>query len=80
MKIFFAVISTIFKTVVGEEAQRVFSDAQAILKKVIEEHTLQAVGMVAFYPANSCIDDILVFDEQRNKHLATFYGLRQQVF
>ncbi|XP_065662214.1 methionine synthase isoform X2 [Hydra vulgaris] len=64
--------------IIGEEAQRVFNDAQVILKKVIEEHTLQAVGMVAFYPANSNVDDILVFDDQHNEHIATFYGLRQQ--
>uniref|UniRef100_T2M684 Methionine synthase n=1 Tax=Hydra vulgaris TaxID=6087 RepID=T2M684_HYDVU len=64
--------------IIGEEAQRVFNDAQVILKKVIKEHTLQAVGMVAFYPANSNVDDILVFDDQHNEHIATFYGLRQQ--
>ena len=65
---------------IGEEAKRVFADAQAMLKKVINENLLQAHGEVAFYPANSCGDDIKLFDDlQQKNHIATLYGLRQQV-
>ena len=65
---------------IGEEAKRVFADAQAMLKKVINENLLQAHAEVAFYPANSCGDDIKLFDDlQQKNHIATLYGLRQQV-
>ena len=65
---------------IGEEAKRVFADAQAMLKKVINENLLQAHAEVAFYPAHSCGDDIKLFDDlQQKNHIATLYGLRQQV-
>ena len=51
-----------------------------MLKKVIIENLLQTHGEVAFYPANSCGDDIKLFDNLHQKnHIATLYGLRQQV-
>ncbi|KAI8063784.1 methionine synthase [Gongronella butleri] len=64
---------------VGPEARRVFDDAQAMLKDIIKNKSLQARGIVGFYPANAVGDDIEVYtDETRDEVAATFYGLRQQ--
>ena len=64
---------------VGEQARRLFEDAQAMLKEIVDNKSLKAVGVVAFYPAHSVQEDVEVFeDESREKKVATFYGLRQQ--
>lgn len=45
---------------VGKEAKKLYDDAQAMLKKVIAEKSLQAKAVVGFYPANSVGDDIVL--------------------
>jgi 5-methyltetrahydrofolate--homocysteine methyltransferase len=45
---------------VGIEAKKLYDDAQAMLKKVIAEKSLQAKAVVGFYPANSVGDDIIL--------------------
>ena len=66
--------------VVGEEATRVFNDAQAMLKKIIDGRWLTAHAIVGFWPANSVHDDdiALYADESRQDVVLTWYGLRQQ--
>ena len=65
--------------VVGEQAQRVFADGQAMLKKIIEGRWLQASGVMALLPANSVGDDIEFYtDDTRSEVAMTWYGLRQQ--
>ncbi|MGX9935366.1 methionine synthase [Advenella kashmirensis] len=66
--------------VVGEQARKLFEDAQAMLKKVVEQRWLSAGGVIAFYPANSVNhEDIEVYaDESREKVLFTWRNLRQQ--
>jgi 5-methyltetrahydrofolate--homocysteine methyltransferase len=66
--------------VVGAEATRVFADAQAMLKRLIEGRWLQANGMMAIYPANTVNDDDIEIytDESRSQVAMTWYGLRQQ--
>ncbi|CAM3798704.1 methionine synthase [Paracidovorax anthurii] len=65
--------------VVGEQAQRVFADGQAMLKRLIEGRWLQASGVMALLPANSVGDDIAFYtDESRTQVAMTWYGLRQQ--
>jgi len=65
--------------VVGVEARKVFADAQAMLKKIIEEKWLTAKAVYGFYPANRVGDDIEVYaDESRNEVIKTFHHLRQQ--
>ncbi len=65
--------------VVGQEAQRVFADGKAMLKKIIEGRCLQASGVMALLPANSVGDDIEFYtDETRSQVAMTWYGLRQQ--
>lgn len=65
--------------VVGEEAARLFEDAQMLLKTVVRERLLTAKGVIGFWPAGSKGDDILLYtDETRTRTLATIHTLRQQ--
>ncbi len=66
--------------VVGEQARKLFEDAQAMLKKVVEQRWLSAGGVIAFYPANSVNhEDIEIYtDESRSEVLFTWRNLRQQ--
>ena len=66
--------------VVGEQAQRVLADGQALLKKIIDGRWLTANAVVALYPANTVNDDDIAFytDESRTDVAMTWYGLRQQ--
>ncbi len=65
--------------VVGVEATRVFADAQAMLKKIVDNRWLSASGVMGLYPANSVGDDIEFYtDETRSEVAMTWYGLRQQ--
>ncbi len=65
--------------VVGEEAKKVFADAQAMLKQIIDEKWLTAKAIYGFYPANRVGDDIEVYtDDTRTEVLYRFHHLRQQ--
>jgi 5-methyltetrahydrofolate--homocysteine methyltransferase len=46
--------------VVGEQAKKVFDDAQALLKRIVDEKLLTARGVYGFWPAVSQGDDIVV--------------------
>lgn len=64
----------------GEAARQLFSDAQAMLKKIIDEKWFRPRAVIGFWPANSVGDDIRLFtDENRRQELATFFTLRQQL-
>uniref|UniRef100_A0A8C0VJ87 Methionine synthase n=1 Tax=Cyanistes caeruleus TaxID=156563 RepID=A0A8C0VJ87_CYACU len=67
---------------VGEEAKRVYNDAQDLLKTLINEKKLQARGVVGFWPAQSVQDDIYLYAVEEavgsSEPVAKFYGLRQQ--
>ena len=45
---------------VGEQARKVFDDAQTLLKRIVEEKLLTARGIYGFWPAMSEGDDIVV--------------------
>lgn len=66
--------------VVGEAATKVFAEAQAMLKKMIEGRWLNASGVIALMPANSVNDDDIEIytDESRSEVAFTWYGMRQQ--
>jgi 5-methyltetrahydrofolate--homocysteine methyltransferase len=65
---------------VGAEAQKLFNDAQDMLKRLVAEKWVRASGVVGFWPANSAGDDITLFTDETRKHeLATLYTLRQQI-
>jgi 5-methyltetrahydrofolate--homocysteine methyltransferase len=67
---------------VGAEARKLYDDAQAMLKQIIEGKWLQARGVVGIYPANAVGDDVEVYpaaeDTSRGKPIAKFCMLRQQ--
>ena len=66
--------------VVGEAARDLYADAQAILKKIIDERWYEARGVVGFWPANADGDDIVLYtDESRTTELDRLYTLRQQM-
>ncbi|HYC67821.1 methionine synthase [Brevundimonas sp.] len=66
--------------IVGEAARDLFRDAQAMLKRIVEERWYTARGVVGFWPANARGDDVVVWsDESRTTELARFHGLRQQM-
>ncbi|WP_205758578.1 methionine synthase [Qingshengfaniella alkalisoli] len=63
----------------GEAARALFADAQAMLKRIIEEKWFRPRAVVGFWPANAVGDDIHLFtDDSRTQTLDTFYTLRQQ--
>jgi 5-methyltetrahydrofolate--homocysteine methyltransferase len=63
----------------GEEARKLFADAQAMLDRLVREKSIRASGVLGLFPANSAGDDIEVYaDEDRSSVLAVFRTLRQQ--
>jgi len=63
----------------GEEATKLFADAQTMLKQIIKEDWLQAKAVIGLYPANNVGDDIEIYtDETRSEVLTKFFNLRQQ--
>ncbi len=65
--------------VVGEAARKLLVDGQAMLKRLVAAQWLSANAVLAFYPANSRGDDIVVWrDEAREQALFVWHGVRQQ--
>ncbi|GGF01281.1 methionine synthase [Hymenobacter cavernae] len=64
----------------GEAATKLFEDAQAMLRKVIDEKLLTARAVVGFWPANTVgYDTIEVYADDSREQVATeFFTLRQQ--
>ncbi len=63
----------------GEEARKLFDDANRMLDRIQKEKLLTAKGIIGFFPANSAGDDIELYsDEKRKKIIATFRNLRNQ--
>ncbi|XP_073483730.1 methionine synthase isoform X1 [Aquarana catesbeiana] len=67
---------------VGEEARRVYDDAQNLLQFVISQKKFEARGLVGIWPAQSMQDDILLYAGEdvlsSLEPIAIFHGLRQQ--
>ncbi|WED21581.1 methionine synthase [Vibrio sp. JC009] len=64
---------------VGEEAKKLFSDANNWLDKIEAEKLFKASGICGLFPANSAGDDIEVYtDESRSEVAKVLYHLRQQ--
>jgi 5-methyltetrahydrofolate--homocysteine methyltransferase len=66
---------------VGEEARKLFENAQAMLRRIIDEKWLEARGVVGFYPASTVNhDDIEVYSPEENGQvLGKLHTLRQQI-
>jgi 5-methyltetrahydrofolate--homocysteine methyltransferase len=66
--------------IVGTEATKLFADAQALLKRIIDENRFQPQAVLTFWPANSVGDSVEIYtDESRTQVLHTFHFLRQQL-
>ena len=72
--------------VVGEEAKKLFADAQEMLAKMIEEKWVEARAVFGLFPANSIGDDIEIYappptssPEGRGALRMTSHHLRQQM-
>lgn len=63
--------------IVGMEATRLFSDARAMLEKIITRNLLRPMGVVGFFPAFRSVDDVVLTD-QHGEAVETLHFLRQQ--
>lgn len=64
----------------GEAARQLWEDAQAMLKRVVEERWFNPKAVIGFWPANAVGDDIRLYTgESRQEALTTLHGLRQQL-
>ncbi|CAM3686891.1 methionine synthase [Rouxiella silvae] len=65
--------------IVGEEAKRLFQDANDLLDKLSNEKLLNPRGVFGLFPANRVGDDIEIYrDESRDEVLVVSHHLRQQ--
>lgn len=64
--------------VVGEEAKKVFADAQQMLNNIISENWITNKAVYGLFPANSVGDDIEIYDLETGEKIATQHTLRQQ--
>ena len=66
--------------VVGEEASKLFEDAQVMLYKIVSEKWFSAQGVYGLFPANSIgHDDVEIYtNDKRDGLLMTLHSLRQQ--
>lgn len=62
----------------GEEAKKLFDDAQKMLQQIIKEKWLTAKGVIGIFPAKSDGDDIEVYKNVNKNKAVTFYSIRQQ--
>lgn len=61
----------------GKEAKKLYDDAQALLKKVIDEKWITARGVIGIFNALSYNEFINVYTE-RGEKITTFHQIRQQ--
>ncbi|MDB6095368.1 MAG: metH [Verrucomicrobia bacterium] len=65
--------------VVGEEATKLYAEAQEMLARIVAEKRFVAKAVIGFWPANAVGDSVEVYaDESRARVLETFHFLRQQ--
>jgi 5-methyltetrahydrofolate--homocysteine methyltransferase len=65
---------------VGHAARQLYDDAQAMLKRVVEDRWFDPKAVIGFWPANAIGDDIALYTgESRKDVLATLHTLRQQL-
>jgi len=63
----------------GPAARELFTHAQELLRRIVDEKLFKAHGVYGFFPANSAGDDIVLYtDTTRAQELRRFHTLRQQ--
>lgn len=64
---------------VGQEAQKLFDDANSLLDEIVEKGSLTAKAVIGIYPASSDNETISIFENEGDElPLKTFHFLRQQ--
>jgi 5-methyltetrahydrofolate--homocysteine methyltransferase len=64
----------------GEEARKLFANAQKLLEEIVGRKLIQPRGIYGLFPANRAGDDVELYtDESRTKVLTKFHFLRQQI-
>ncbi len=64
----------------GEEARKLFADAQDLLGKMLNGKLIQARAVYGFFPANAVGDDVELYQDQTRQTVQTkFHFLRQQM-
>ncbi|WP_206483856.1 methionine synthase [Thalassotalea sp. G2M2-11] len=64
---------------IGEEATKLFNDANAMIDDVINHHKLTAKAVFGLFPAHRQQDDLIVFDDdERTSPKMRLHQLRQQ--
>lgn len=61
----------------GEEARKLFQDAEDMLDKIISGKWLHAAGVVGIYPANAIGDSVEIYSD-KGALIDTYYFLRNQ--
>ena len=64
--------------VVGEAATSLFNDAQAILRRLIDEKLIRAKAIFGFWPANQVDHDDIELYDQQGQPIRRLFHLRQQ--
>jgi 5-methyltetrahydrofolate--homocysteine methyltransferase len=63
----------------GEEAKKLYAEANEFLDEIIEKKMLQANAVFGIWPANAEGDDVILYEnESRKKEIGRFYHIRQQ--
>ena len=64
----------------GEEARKLFADAQALLEQIVSHKLLQPRAVYGLFPANAAGDDVELYTSPaRTEVLTRFHFLRQQI-
>jgi 5-methyltetrahydrofolate--homocysteine methyltransferase len=66
---------------VGEEARKLYDDAQVMLEQIIQEKWLTAQAVIGFFPANTINDDDVEIytDDKRTEVKTVLHFIRQQM-
>jgi 5-methyltetrahydrofolate--homocysteine methyltransferase len=64
----------------GPAARQLWEDAQNMLAQILQKSWFRPKAVIGFWPANAVGDDIRLYaDDSRDRELATFFTLRQQL-
>ena len=64
--------------IIGKEAKKLFTDAQSMLRRIIDEKWLKAKGVFGIFPAHSTNQDSIIVDHKEQKKTYELFHLRQQ--
>ena len=64
---------------VGDEAKKLYNEAQSMLRRIIDEKWLTANGAFGIFPASSTENDNIILKDKGGKSFMSLHHLRQQV-